>query len=430
MTEPTHWRRDATLSLLLLVLLTGAAWWTRTWVLAAAPVGFLFGFLLQKGDLCGASAFSEVILARDGRKTFGLWVAIVVSMLGFALIEALGWVRLAPKPMLWVNYVVGGSLFGAGTVLAGGCVSGCLFKAGAGNLNSMAALTGIPLGIAAVEYGVLNAFHRSMTTHVVTSGTGGPVTLASVTGLPYWGLAIGIAGATVVGVVVHRHRRPSPARTTQSQPARRLLTGPWKPWQAGLAIGLLAVPAYLSSAATGRNYPLGVTHGVLQAYQAVTDNQTVHVWKPAPPAAAARPSPPPSTAPAPAAASPVTAPAAPKPSQPPAPRPRPVNWWLVSVVVGMVPGAWVAARLSGVARLAQRDPAETVTAFFGGILVGAGAAFATGCVVGNILSGWALMSVGMFVFGAVTILANWITTYLYLMRGTFDRATLRAVLFR
>ena len=90
----------------------------------------------------------------------------------------------------------------------------------------------------------------------------------------------------------------------------------------------------------------------------------------------------------------------------------------------------MAARLSGVARLTTRDPGDTVIAFFGGVLVGAGAAFATGCVVGNILSGWALMSAGMFVFGLVTILANWITTYVYLMGGTFDRATLRAVLFR
>jgi hypothetical protein len=39
---------------------------------------------------------------------------------------------------------------------------------------------------------------------------------------------------------------------------------------------------------------------------------------------------------------------------------------------------------------------------------------ATGCVVGNILSGWALMSVGMVLFGVVTILANWATTVLYL----------------
>jgi uncharacterized protein len=432
MNDAKPWRRDATLSFLLLALLTAAAWWTRNWVMTAVPVGFLFGFLLQKGDLCGASAFSEVVLSRDWRKTFGLWVAIVVSMVGFAAIAQLGWVRLAPKPMFWLNYVVGGALFGTGTVLAGGCISGCLFKAGAGNLNSMAAIVGMPLGIGMVEYGPLNALHRSMMTHVVTSGTGGPVTLTSVTGLPFWVLAVGIAGATVAGVGVRRARRPSPARDAQAHPARRLLTGPWKPWQAGLAIGLLAVPAYLSSAASGRNYPLGVTHGVLQAYELLTDNHLVHVWKPAPPAViASRPAPQPSASPAPAAPSAVSAAAPPVPKPVPASLPpRSINWWLVLVVIGLVPGAFVAARLSGVARLAKRDPAETVTAFFGGILVGAGAAFATGCVVGNILSGWALMSVGMFVFGVVTILANWITTYVHLMGGTFDRATLRAVLFR
>jgi uncharacterized membrane protein YedE/YeeE len=415
MTESAHWRRDTALSLLPLALITGMAWWTRIWVITAVPVGFLFGFLLQKGDLCGASAFSEVVLMRDWRKIFGLWVAIVVSMVGFALIAELDWVHLAPKPLFWLNYAVGGALFGAGTVLAGGCISGCLYKAGAGNLNSMVALTGIPLGIAMVEYGPLNAVHRSMMTQVVTSGTGGPVTLSSLTGLPYWVIAVGFAAATAAGVLIRRRaRRPSPARPALAHPAQRLLTGAWRPWQAGLAIGLLAVPAYLSSAATGRNYPLGVTHGVLQAYELLTDNQIVHVWRPAP--VAARPASPPVASPE------------PKPV-PSAPR-RPINWWLVSVVVSMVPGAWVAARLSGVARLTTRDPVDTVVAFFGGILVGAGAAFATGCVVGNILSGWALMSVGLFVFGGVTILANWITTYVYLMGGTFDRATLRAVLFR
>ncbi len=411
MTEPKHWQRDVAVSLALLALATSAAAWTRVWVLTALPVGFLFGFLLQKGDLCGASAFSEVVLARDTRKVFGLWVAIVVSMVGFALIEGLGWVRLAPKPMLWMNYVVGGALFGVGTVLAGGCVSGCLFKAGAGNLNSMAALTGMPLGIGLVEYGPLNWLHRAMMAQTVKAEGGGPVTLASITGAPYWTLAAGFAVATLVWVLVARAMRPTAVRGQQAPTVRRLLTGPWKPWQAGLAIGLLAVPAYLSSAATGRNYPLGVTHGVLQAYEVLTDNQIVPVWRPQP---APRPAP---------AASQTERPAPPIPA-------KPINWWLVGVVAGMVPGAFVAARLSGVARLAPRDPVETVTAFFGGILVGTGAAFATGCVVGNILSGWALMSVGLFVFGIVTIAANWVTTYVHLMGGTFDRATLRAVLFR
>ncbi len=411
MNEPRHWRRDGALSLVALAVVLGWAVVTRTWVLTALPVGFLFGYFLQKGDLCGASAFSEVVLARDGRKVFGLWVAIVVSMVGFAAIEALGWVHLAPKPMLWMNAIVGGIIFGVGTVLAGGCVSGCLFKAGAGNLNSMAALAGMPLGIALVEYGLLRPVHTWMMTHVIKAEGGGPVTLSSVTGLPYWALAVGIAGATLAWVAVARARRPAPAVSAQTpEPGvRRYFTRPWKPWQAGLAIGVLAVFAFLSAVASGRTYPLGVTHGVLQAYVVLTDTNVVHVRGPRP-------------APAQAPSAPAT------PQPPPVNPPRPVHWWLVAVVIAMVPGSWVAARMSGVARLAPRDPAETITAFFGGILVGAGAAFATGCVVGNILSGWALMSVGMFVFGIVTIAANWVATYVHLMGGTLDRASLRTVI--
>ena len=75
----------------------------------------------------------------------------------------------------------------------------------------------------------------------------------------------------------------------------------------------------------------------------------------------------------------------------------------------------MAARLSGQAKLLPKPPEQVVTAFAGGIIVGTGAAFATGCVVGNILSGWALMSVGMLLFGVVTLLANWAAAYVYLL---------------
>lgn len=367
-----------------------AAWRTGSWFLTAVAVGFLFGFLLQKGDLCGSSAMSEVLLFRDGRKLAGLWVAIVVSMLGFAVIERLGWVVLKPKPLLWASWIVGGAVFGAGTVLAGGCISGCLYKAGAGNLNSMAALAAMPFGIALVEHGPLNRLHLWLKSHVVTAADGGPVTLSSLTGLPYWLLALIFAGATLA--VAWRLRKPAP-RSPEAEPlTRRLLARPWRPWQAGVAIGVLAVFAFLSAVASGRSYPLGVTHGVLHTYALATEKVEVVTGR--------------SVAPTPAAAA------------APAPAPgRKVSGWLILVVVSMVPGSWVAARPSGQAKLLPKPPDEVVTAFFGGILVGVGAAFATGCVVGNILSGWALLSVGMFLFGLTTLLANWGVTYLYLMGG-------------
>jgi len=144
-------------------------------------------------------------------------------MVGFAGIEAAGWVQLAPKPMIWVNALVGGVLFGVGTVLAGGCNSGCLFKAAEGNLNSMAGLGGIALGIGIVETGPLHGLHVAMMAHVVTAAGGKPVTLSTLTGLPYGILGLLISGATAAAAVWIRRRRPRPDQRQRGAATKPLL---------------------------------------------------------------------------------------------------------------------------------------------------------------------------------------------------------------
>ena len=387
---------------------------TLAWALAAGmpalgglPLGVLFGFFLHRGDLCGASAFSEVLLMRDARKVWGMWVCIVTSMVVFAGLDLMGLVTLAPKPMLWLSYLVGGAIFGAGTVLAGGCVSGCLYKGPAGNINSVMALMGMPLGMALVEYGPLSWLNKAMLARKVTTADGGAVTLSSVTGLPFWALALFFVLATWAAALWWRRAHPSKGpNIVQTEPLyRRLLARPWKPWQAGLAIGLLAGPLYLSSAASGRNYPVGVTHGVLHAYLLVTEPAVQGSMK-APPPKPSQPA--------------VAAGSAQQPAAPSAPAKK-VSFWLIFVVLGLMLGSHISARMTGSAKLLPKEPRQTLWALVGGVLVGIGAWFATGCVIGNILSGWALMSVGLVIFGVATILANWAVTYVYLMGG-WDRA--------
>jgi len=377
-------------TIVVLTAITAAAWLSGRWVLTAIPIGVLFGFFLHKGDLCGSSAFSQVVLSRDWSKVRGLWAAIVVSMLGIAAGHLLGWIQLNPKPFIWAGVIVGGVVFGIGMVLAGGCVSGCLFKAGAGNLNSIAALLTMPFGIGLVTYGPLATWTKGLKGIRITAADSGPVTLPSLTGLPFGLLALLIAGATIAALVVTR-RRSEPAVAHYPEPAPSLLSHSWKPWQAGIAIGLLALPAYLSSAASGRNYPLGVTGGVLQTAVLVTDAPVRHVT--APPSTTAKPS--------------AAEPAPPKPA-------KKIVWWLVLLVGGVVGGSHLSARLSGQARLLPKPPEEVLTAMLGGFLVGAGAAIAGGCVIGNILSGIALMGVGAMLFAVVVALTNWATTVLYL----------------
>jgi uncharacterized membrane protein YedE/YeeE len=399
------WKITSLITLLILIAITIAAVATKIWVLTAIPVGFLFGFFLERADLCGSSACSEIIMMKDRRKIGGIWIVVVVSMLAFAFGSALGWIRLNPKPLFWASYLVGGFIFGVGTVLAGGCVSGTLFKVGQGNVNSMASLLGIPLGIAAIEFGPLHQFHLFLRDKVVKNTDGSSVTLFSVSGLPYWLWAVVIAAATLItiGIISRRKAKSTVRPNSDSRDGlammSRIIIRPWKPWHAGIAIGVLALAAYISSSASGRNYPLGVTHGVLHAELLLVEHPVKHVWQ---------------KKPAPVRTDDQQKSNLPTASASEQPRKK-VVWWLVALVAFLVVGSHISARLRGSFKLAPKPPDETIVAFFGGLLVGAGAAIAGGCVVGNIMSGVALMSIGNMLFVAVVVLSNWATTYLYLM---------------
>jgi uncharacterized membrane protein YedE/YeeE len=284
-------------------------------------------------------------------------------------------------------------------VLAGGCVSGSLFKTGQGNLNSMAALVGIPIGVMMVEHGLLNSFHKSLKTNVIQNADGGAVTFASMLHMSYWLLALIFAAGTIVAAVyLARKSKPKTAKRNTSDTPRfkGIMTRGWRPWQAGIAIGILACLAYLSSAASGRNYPLGVTHGVMHAELLLTDAPLTYVV-------------------APKATATISANTA-SPQKTTVPSKK-VSVWLILEILALVLGAFISAKLSGRAKLLPKPPQQTMIAFLGGILVGSGAAIAGGCVVGNIMSGVALMSVGNVLFVGVVLLSNWITTYFYLMGG-------------
>jgi uncharacterized membrane protein YedE/YeeE len=352
-------------------------------VLTALPIGFLLGFFLVKGDLCGASAFSEVLVLREGRKLHGVFVAAAVSAVCFAAADALGLVSLCPRPLTWASYLVGGAVFGVGMVLAGGCVSGTLYKCGAGHQNSMLALLAIPFGVMAVDFGPLSGVDGALRRHVVSAADGGPVTLTSLTGVPYPVLAPAmLLIAVVVGWRLRRPRPPGPLRDT-------ILHRPWRPWVAGTMIGLLALPAWLSSLESGRDFPLCVTYGVEEVPLLVAGGEVDYVWLPE-------------------GVQVFT------PVQGAAPNKR-IYVWLILVVIGLPLGAHLGARTMGRAAFYRRPRDELVVAVIGGLLVGIGAGFGRGCMLGNAMMGTALMSVGMILFTVTAMLANWVTTKLYVI---------------
>src|SRR5438270_281099 len=118
-------------------------------------LGLGVGLVLQRGRLCFAGAFRDLFLMRNGTMMRAIIVGLALMAPVFALIEA----RAVPEPSfgavaagahvvpLGLNLAVGGLLFGIGMVVAGGCVSGTLYRIGEGYLASWASLFGILLGL-------------------------------------------------------------------------------------------------------------------------------------------------------------------------------------------------------------------------------------------------------------------------------------------
>lgn len=118
-------------------------------------MGMAFGFVLQRSRFCFTSAFRDLFLLRDGRVMKGVIAGMAVATVGFTLImsDRLPNARLdvvAPEAHvspLALALVVGGLAFGLGMVLAGGCVSGSMYRMAEGYLGSWVAFGGIMAGL-------------------------------------------------------------------------------------------------------------------------------------------------------------------------------------------------------------------------------------------------------------------------------------------
>ncbi len=404
-----QWKGLLFFSAIFIILIAIISIITEKWVILSLGVGFLFGFAIQKGDLCGSSAMSEVILMRDGSKLFGIWIAILSSMVLFAIFNLFGVIELAPKKMIWLSSIVGGVIFGVGTVLGGGCISGCMYKGATGNINSIVALLTIPVGIAMVDYGPLQSVNKYLLSFVINGTDGKAITLHSLLGVPFWVVVLVLLILTLLAIYLREKKKTKRNFGKKDRfQFSNIFTKSWKPWQAGIAIGLIAMMAWLSSLLVGRNYPLGVTHGVSYTYQALIENNVKFIYE--------KPQPKPQAENVNKQEQQVLKEK--KTERTSMPEPRKLNLWLILLSVGFLLGAFISGKMSGQTKLLPKEPSQTLIAAIGGLLIGIGAGFATGCIIGNIISGWAMLSIGMFIFGIFTLLANWATAYFYLMGGT------------
>jgi uncharacterized protein len=120
--------------------------------LPALAAGLATGAVMARGGLCFNRALRQAAFEKRPAllRAFAVAVAVQLQLLpGLVALDVAPLVRNAEAgglPLLPVAQVVGGLVFGAGMALAGGCVTGMLWKAGSGAVALALAIAGFAAG--------------------------------------------------------------------------------------------------------------------------------------------------------------------------------------------------------------------------------------------------------------------------------------------
>ena len=355
---------------------TGALWF----------LGIAAGFTLQRTRLCFASAFRDLFLFGSGRMLKAILLGIAVATTGFAAIMR----DLVPNPAIGlfpgeahilpvgISTVIAGLLFGVGMVIAGGCVSGSLYRAAEGYVASWVALVGVVAGL-----GFVSQTWNWWWTNLVSAQP--KLWLPSVAGIGYAG-AIALTFAALFGLYLFVEwwearaglfvpEKPivAPAADTFGGRLRAIWDTVFaRGWPAGIGagvIGLISVVMYTV------HMPFGVT-GELGRWA----NAGMTALGAAPPEALGL-----------ADVGGCTGRA----------EGTGIFGHSFSVTVGLVAGSLVAALFSNEFKLRiPRNRVRYAQSLGGGALMGVGAGLGIGCTIGAFFSSISSLSVSGWLFGA------------------------------
>ena len=256
----------------------------RVWAAAAIYwiVGLAFGFVLQRSRFCFTSAFRDLFLLGDGRMLRGVLAGLGVATLGFAFVMYNYVPRLAPEHFpafagispVGPTTLIAGLMFGFGMVIAGGCMSGNLYRIGEGYVASVVALLGMLGGLIVIMmtwnwwYAALIARQPTVWLPHTLGWTGAVVlTLLGLLGvyalLVWWEQR---ADMLMPVFSAGPELPPASVREHWASVLRRVFVTGWPAVGGGVALGVIGMVSYLYERPVGVTGELGRwSHGLFEA---------------------------------------------------------------------------------------------------------------------------------------------------------------------
>jgi uncharacterized membrane protein YedE/YeeE len=323
----------------------------RDWLLiGAVTVGVLFGVMARLSEFCLRSALLEMGEGRAGTRSAAWIGAVVAALLGTQILAFAGLVELDEslylgKVLSWGTLLIGGLVFGYGMMLARGCPARHLVLMPGGNLRSVVVLVSVAVSSYATLRGVLAlprtwiAERASLEVEAADQGLPSLVAQAS-------GLQPPTVQALLLAVVVVMAAAALSRLAWNAGTARGLVSG--------VLIGLLVPLGWYVTGVLGFDEfepvrlesltftaPVGNALQYLMTYTGATAD------------------------------------------------------FGISLVAGVLVGAFVVAAVSGRLQIEGFDGAQVMLRYvLGGVMMGSGGVLALGCTVGAGLSGVSTLSAG------------------------------------
>lgn len=335
---------------------------------AGIALGLLLGYSLQRGGYCMNTAFRSFYLEKD-RSLVRAWVLILlINVVGVRLFTDLGVFQPDVAPFFWPAAIVGGFIFGAGMVMAGGCASGTYYRCGRGMLGSLAALVGFALGTSLIDGGALVELQTGLRASVVDFDAAN-ATVFEVAGLESplarWLVILALGIPAVIWLL--------------RSPKQRFLIG-WTWQRTGLIVGVLALAVWLLSVMQGRHFGLSFTQPTVALTRFLIGGDTSGL----------------------SVAS--------------------------FIVLGVPLGAFLAAKMAGEVILRLPEPGRFVRQFGGGLVMGIGASIAGGCNIGHSVTGVSTLGITAITSTAFIILGCWaMTAVIYRMETRKAEVEMRKI---
>ncbi len=356
--------------------------------------GLAFGFVLQRGRFCFASAFRDIFLLGHARNMKGVLMGLAVGAVGFGLIMG----RQVPRTSLGIyppsanvlplgiHTVFGGLLFGVGMVLAGGCVSGSIYRMGEGYVASWVAFAGVTGGLLLSAHtwnwwweAHIEAAPRFWLPHLVGHPGALVVTLLALAAVYVWVLSIEHRAGMVVPSLPEARPQPESVGEDLKSAARRLFVQAWPVLPAGAVLGGLNVLLFMTQEPWGftgevSRWSIGMASLVNAAPGPLAGVESL-------PGCVLVPS--------------------------------DGNFFnhMLFLVVGMFFGSFAAALGAGEFKLrVPRRPMRYGQSLGGGVIMGYGSGIGMGCTVGAFFSAIPSLAVNGWVFGGFLAIGAWIGT--------------------